>query len=93
MEDDDDDDDVEKREVFSQRFSERATKGKKGRGREREGRLGGRREPGARATAPFSFHLAPNFKEEDGRGEGDGGERKKEWMTTGSRGRRQKEMS
>ena len=59
-------------------------------GREREGGLAGR-EDGARATAPFSFHLAPNFKE-DGRGEGDG-ERKKEGMTTGSRGRGQKEMS
>ena len=43
--DEDDDDDVEKREVFSQRFSERATKGKKGRvreGRERGGGLAGR---------------------------------------------------
>lgn len=94
--DEEDADDVEKREVFSQRFSERASdKGEEGpsEGRKSEGRerAGWEWEDGARATAPFSFHLAPNFKE-DGRGEGDG-ERKKEGMTTGSRGRGQKEMS
>ena len=62
--------------------------------RKREGRRASW-EDGARATAPFSFHLAPNFKEEeDGGGEGDGERGKeREGMTTGSRGRGQKEMS